>query len=93
MNWGEITKFASFIVVSPLAGFIAGFVIVAFVIRTMSKYNRRKVNKWFRKLQLVSSASYSMTHGANDAQKRMGIIMLVLVASDAAAPTDDPSFG
>jgi len=93
VNWGEITKFASFIVVSPLAGFIAGFVIVAFVIRTMSKYNRRKVNKWFRKLQLVSSASYSMTHGANDAQKRMGIIMLVLVASDAAAPTDDPSFG
>jgi PiT family inorganic phosphate transporter len=89
VNWSGITKVASFIVVSPLAGFAAGFLIVVFVIRTMIKYNRHKVNKWFRKLQLVSSASYSMTHGANDAQKGMGIIMLVLVASDAAAPTDD----
>jgi PiT family inorganic phosphate transporter len=88
VNWSGITKVASFIFLSPLAGFIAGFLIVVFVIRTMSKYNRHKVNKWFRKLQLVSSASYSMTHGANDAQKGMGIIMLVLVASGAAAPTD-----
>lgn len=88
VNWSGIAKIASFIFLSPLAGFIAGFLIVAFVIRAMSRYNRHKVNKWFRKLQLVSSASYSMTHGANDAQKGMGIIMLVLVASDAAAPTE-----
>lgn len=89
VNWAGIAKVASFIFISPLVGFIAGFLIVVLVIRTMAKQNRSKVNKWFRKLQLVSSAFYSMTHGANDAQKGMGIIMLVLVASDAAAPTDN----
>jgi len=89
VNWAGITKVGSFIVLSPLAGFVAGLLIVVFVIRTMRKYKKDRVNKWFRKLQLVSSASYSMTHGANDAQKGMGIIMLVLVASGAAAPTDD----
>jgi len=88
VNWDGIAKVAAFIVVSPLAGFIAGFLIVAFVIRTMFRIRRTKVNRWFRRLQLISSASYSMTHGANDAQKGMGIIMLVLVASEAAAPTD-----
>jgi PiT family inorganic phosphate transporter len=88
INWSGTIKVASFIVISPLAGFIAGFLIVALVIRTLYKANKSKVNRWFRKLQIVSSASYSMTHGANDAQKGMGIIMLVLVASDAAAPTD-----
>jgi PiT family inorganic phosphate transporter len=88
VNWSGITKVASFIVISPLAGFMAGFIIVTLVIRTMYRVNRTKVNHWFRRLQIVSSASYSMTHGANDAQKGMGIIMLVLVATDAAAPTD-----
>lgn len=88
VNWSGITKVATFIVVSPLAGFIAGFLIVALVIRTMFKMSKSKVNKWFRRLQLVSSASYSMTHGANDAQKGMGIIMLVLVASGNALQTD-----
>ena len=88
VNWSGITKVATFIVVSPLAGFVAGFLIVAFVTRTMFKFSKSKVNRWFRRLQLVSSASYSMTHGANDAQKGMGIIMLVLVASGSAAQTD-----
>lgn len=88
VNWTGITKIASFIVLSPAVGFVAGFLIVVVVIRALRHYSRHKVNRWFRHLQLVSSASYSMTHGANDAQKGMGIIMLVLVASGAAAPTD-----
>ncbi len=88
INWTGVTKVVVFIAASPLAGLVAGFLIVALVIRTMSKYSRSKVNRWFRRLQLVSSASYSMTHGANDAQKGMGIIMLVLVATSQALPTD-----
>ncbi len=88
VNWAGITKVATFIVVSPLAGFLAGFAIVVLVIRTLRKKRRTKVNRWFRHLQIVSSAAYSMTHGANDAQKGMGIIMLILVASGAALPTD-----
>jgi len=88
VKWAGVTKIVAFIAVSPIVGFIAGFFIVALVMRTMSKYSANKVNRWFRHLQIVSSASYSMTHGANDAQKGMGIIMLVLVASQAALPTD-----
>jgi len=88
VNWSGVFKVASFIFISPVLGMIAGFLIVALVVRTMAKRQRTKVNHWFRRLQLVSSAFYSMTHGANDAQKGMGIIMLVLVAVGAASPTD-----
>ena len=41
----------------------------------------RKVDRWFRRLQLVSSALYSIGHGSNDAQKTMGIIWLLLIAA------------
>jgi len=88
MNWEGIEKVVVFIVASPLAGLIAGFLIVALVFKLMKRVNRTKSNRWFRHLQILSSASYSITHGANDAQKGMGIIMLILVASGAALATD-----
>jgi len=88
MNWEGVEKVVIFIVASPLAGLIAGFLIVALVFKLMRHVNRTKSNRWFRHLQILSSASYSITHGANDAQKGMGIIMLVLVASGAALATD-----
>ncbi len=91
VNWAGVTKVATFIVVSPVTGFVVGFLIVAMVIRLLRNRNRTKVNRWFRSLQLISSASYSVTHGANDAQKGMGIIMLVLV-SVGAASTNDHAF-
>ena len=73
VNWTGITKVASFIFLSPLAGFIAGFAIVALVTRTMVKHNRNKVNKWFRKLQLVSSAFYLITHGRMTLRRAWGL--------------------
>jgi PiT family inorganic phosphate transporter len=88
MNWEGIEKVIVFIVASPLAGLIAGFLIVALVFRLMKHVNRTKSNRWFRHLQILSSASHSITHGANDAQKGMGIIMLILVASGAALAAD-----
>ena len=88
MNWEGVEKVVIFIVASPLAGLVAGFLIVALVFKLMRHVNRTKSNRWFRHLQILSSASYSITHGANDAQKGMGIIMLVLVASGAALATD-----
>jgi len=88
MNWEGVEKVVIFIVASPLAGLVAGFLIVALVFKLMRHVNRTKSNRWFRHLQILSSASYSITHGANDAQKGMGIIMLILVASGAALATD-----
>jgi PiT family inorganic phosphate transporter len=50
------------------------------------------VDKWFRRLQLVSSAAYSMGHGGNDAQKTMGIIWLLLIANGATTPDHLPTW-
>src|SRR4030042_1334953 len=77
--WGGTIKTVSFIVISPLAGLIAAFVLTVVVMRIARKLSRTVVNRWFRKLQLGSSAFYSFTHGTNDAQKGMGIITLVLL--------------
>ncbi|OGS44621.1 MAG: inorganic phosphate transporter [Euryarchaeota archaeon RBG_13_57_23] len=77
--WGGTMKTVSFIVISPLAGLIAAFVLTVVVMRIARKLSRTVVNRWFRKLQLGSSAFYSFTHGTNDAQKGMGIITLVLL--------------
>lgn len=83
--WGGTLKTGAFIVISPMAGLIAAFILMLLVMRLARSISRSIVNKYFRKLQLLSSASYSFTHGTNDAQKGMGIITLVLLMSDPAA--------
>jgi PiT family inorganic phosphate transporter len=88
VSWIGTSKTILFIFVSPVVGLIVGFLVVALVIKLMLRTNRAKSNKWFRKLQLISSAFYSFTHGTNDAQKGMGIIMMVLVVSGAASVND-----
>ncbi len=77
--WGGTIKTVSFIVISPLAGLTAAFLLAVVVIRLARRLSKTMVNRWFRKLQLGSSAFYSFTHGTNDAQKGMGIITLVLL--------------
>jgi PiT family inorganic phosphate transporter len=76
-----IIKTASFIFISPMLGMIFGATIMLLVSWLFFRQTPRRVDKWFRRLQLVSSAAYSMGHGANDAQKTMGIIWLLLIAN------------
>jgi PiT family inorganic phosphate transporter len=76
-----IIKTAAFIFISPMAGMIFGATIMLAVSWLFFRQTPRRVDKWFRRLQLVSSAAYSMGHGANDAQKTMGIIWLLLIAN------------
>jgi inorganic phosphate transporter, PiT family len=76
-----IIKTASFIFISPLMGMIFGASIMLLVSWLFFRQTPKRVDKWFRRLQLVSSAAYSMGHGANDAQKTMGIIWLLLIAN------------
>lgn len=87
--WSGTMKTIVFIVVSPLTGLVAGFLLIALVTKIARKHARGTVNKWFRHLQLVSSAFFSLTHGTNDAQKGMGIIMMVLFISTGASATDE----
>lgn len=75
-----IIKTATFIFVSPLLGMALGALIMLGVSWLCFRQTPKGVDKWFRRLQLVSSAAYSMGHGGNDAQKTMGIIWLLLIA-------------
>ena len=77
--WTGTMRTILFIVVSPAAGMAAAFLITVGVMRLLKKVSKTTVNKWFRHLQLGSSAFYSFGHGSNDAQKGMGIITMVLL--------------
>lgn len=86
--WSGIGKAALFIVVSPLVGFLMGgalYVIVANLCRRQSPF---RVEGTFRRLQLVSSALYSLGHGTNDAQKTMGILFMLLVSGGYVGQDD-----
>jgi PiT family inorganic phosphate transporter len=71
----------AFIVLSPLLGAFAGFLLMVGVSWMFRKSHYGSVDRWFRRAQLVSAAGYSLSHGANDAQKTMGIIAGLLVAN------------
>jgi inorganic phosphate transporter, PiT family len=76
-----IFKTVAFILVSPFMGFVLGslmMVVVAWVCRRSSPL---KVDRWFRRLQLVSAGAYSLGHGGNDAQKTIGIIWMLLISA------------
>jgi inorganic phosphate transporter, PiT family len=72
------TKTLVFIIVSPLIGLAAGLILMVAIYWTFRAATPAHVDHWFRKLQLVSAALFSLNHGANDAQKTMGIIAGVL---------------
>ena len=75
-------KIAVFIVLSPIIGLLLGFTVMVVVMWIFRKYTKvDKLNRGFRKVQLLSSAVFSLGHGANDAQKTMGIILALLIGS------------
>ncbi|HVG20017.1 MAG TPA: inorganic phosphate transporter, partial [Blastocatellia bacterium] len=75
-------KTISFIFVSPVVGMLLGFATMVAIMWIFRNKTPDRVDRLFRKLQLVSAALFSLGHGGNDAQKTMGIIAAVLVASD-----------
>jgi inorganic phosphate transporter, PiT family len=74
------TKTLIFIVLAPLIGMTLGFLIMLANLWIFRGFSPGRVDHWFRRLQLLSAAAYSLGHGGNDAQKTMGIIAGVLVA-------------
>jgi inorganic phosphate transporter, PiT family len=86
-GWGslvvaEFQKIAVFIVISPLIGFLLSFTFMALVMWAFHRYRKvEKLNRGFRRVQLVSAAAFSLGHGANDAQKTMGVIFALLIAN------------
>jgi PiT family inorganic phosphate transporter len=82
-----VMKTVLFIVVSPVLGFVlAGLMMVA-VAWICRRTSPLRVDNWFRRLQLLSAGLYSLGHGGNDAQKTIGIIWMLLIASGSVAAT------
>ena len=88
-----IAKTVLFIFVSPLLGFALGALMLVLVAWVFRRSTPSRVDRWFRRLQLVSAGAYSLGHGGNDAQKTIGIIWMLLIATgyanagDSAPPT------
>ncbi|MFC5497969.1 anion permease [Caenimonas terrae] len=76
-----IWKTVLFIFVSPLLGFLLGSLMMVLVSWLFRRSRPSKVDRWFRRLQLVSAGAYSLGHGGNDAQKTIGIIWMLLIAT------------
>ncbi len=76
---GGIIKVVAFLVISPMLGMVLGSVMMVLVSWVFKDSTPRRVDKWSRRLQLVSASAYALGHGGNDAQKTIGVIwMLVL---------------
>ena len=83
-----VVKTVVFIFVSPLLGFLLGSLMMLLVSWLFVRSTPSHVDKWFRRLQLVSAGAYSLGHGGNDAQKTIGIIWMLLIATGYASTQD-----
>ncbi len=77
-----ILKTVTFIFVSPFMGFILGGMLLVAVSWIFRKSSPSRIDRWFRRLQLVSASLYSLGHGGNDAQKTIGVIWVLLIAAN-----------
>ena len=87
-----IIKTSSFILVAPLLGMLLSSLLIISVSWICRRKSQHTTDRWFRRLQLVSSALYSIGHGSNDAQKTMGIIWLLLIAAGATTRDHLPAW-
>jgi inorganic phosphate transporter, PiT family len=83
-----VFKTVAFIVVSPVLGFVLAGLLMVGVSWICRGTSPLRVDNWFRRLQLVSAGLYSLGHGGNDAQKTIGLIWMLLIASGAVAAND-----
>ncbi|MCU0471749.1 MAG: inorganic phosphate transporter [Bacteroidales bacterium] len=83
--YSGVIKIGIFIIIAPVLGMIMSFIISVVVLHIVKKQTPSGVDKWFRRLQLLSSSAFSLGHGGNDAQKSMGIIWVALIATNQVA--------
>ena len=87
-----IFKIVAFILVSPLMGFLLGSLMMVLVAHAFRRFTPSQTDRWFRRMQLVSAAAYSLGHGGNDAQKTAGIIWLLLIAATTSQVVGLPTW-
>lgn len=86
LRWHKIVTTVKFIPLAPLMGVVIGFILMVAVYWLFRRWRPTAVDRLFRRCQLVSAAAYSLGHGGNDAQKTMGIIVALLIASGHLEP-------
>lgn len=81
INYGKVVPTFLFIFLAPIIGMVIAFLITVIIVNICRNAVPHKAERWFRRLQLISSALFSLGHGGNDAQKVMGIIAVAMVAT------------
>jgi len=79
--YGGLTKVFAGIIIAPIGGIVFGMALAGIIIAIFAKRKPAVVNRTFGRLQIISSAWFALTHGANDGQKTMGIIVLILFSA------------
>ena len=86
LHWQGLGKIVAALVFSPLVGMLLGFVIMKTLFALFGQFSPSRVNRGFRRLQVLSAALLAFNHGSNDAQKSMGIITMALIAAGIQSP-------
>lgn len=84
INYVKVVPIILFIFAAPLIGMFIAFVITILIVHIFKRSNPHRAEKWFKKLQLLSCALFSLGHGGNDAQKVMGIIGAAIIYYEAS---------
>lgn len=86
---GKIYLTLGFIFMAPIIGMILAYLLTALIMNLFKRSSPAKADTWFKRLQLASSAAFSLGHGANDAQKVMGIIAAAMIVYSNSAPKEE----
>lgn len=88
VNYAKVLPTFLFIFLAPLIGMIIAFLITILIVHLCKRANPYRAESWFKKLQLLSSAAFSLGHGGNDAQKVMGIIGAAIIYYESTLGVD-----
>jgi PiT family inorganic phosphate transporter len=91
IKWSTVGEVALFMILSPIIGLACGFLFMAAILNLTRKANKPTAESYFKRLQLCSAAAYSFSHGTNDAQKTMGIIIPLLFSIGYFGAAADPN--
>lgn len=91
VKWSTVGEVVTFMIISPLIGLCGGFLLMAALLWLTRTANKPTADGYFKKLQLCSAAAYSFSHGSNDAQKTMGIILPLLFSIGYFGASVDPN--
>lgn len=89
--YAGVIKIVIFIVAAPVLGMMMAYLISVIVLHIVKSHSAFGVDRWFRRLQLLSASAFSLGHGGNDAQKSMGIIWVALLAVGKVSKDSDPA--